>query len=193
MIDYAKAFDCVDHNKLWKILQEMGIPGRLICYWKICAPVKKQQLEPDTGQQTHSKLGKEYVKATYCHSAYLTYTQSTSWEMLGWMKHKLESRLPGEIPITLDMQMTPLYGRKQRETKEPFDESERRDWKSGLKLNIQKTNIMASAPITSWQIDGETVETGTDFIFWAPKSLQMVSAAMKLKVACSLEEKLWPT
>ena len=65
--------------------------------------------------------------------------------------------------------------------------------KAGLKLNIQKTKIMASGPITSWHIGGETVETVTDFIFWAPKSLQMVTAAMKLKDACSLEEKLWPT
>ena len=62
--------------------------------------------------------------------------------------------------------------------------------KSGLKLNIQKIKIMASSPITSWQIDGETIETVADFIFWAPKSLQMVTAAMKLKDACSLEEKL---
>ena len=68
--------------------------------------------------------------------------------------------------------------------------------KVGLKLNIQKTKIMASGPITSWRIDGETVETMTDFILGgggAPKSLQMVTAAMKLKEACSLEEKLWPT
>ena len=65
--------------------------------------------------------------------------------------------------------------------------------KAGLKLNIQKTKIMASNPITSWQIDGETMETVTYFIFLAPKSLQMVTAAMKLKDTCSLEEKLWPT
>ena len=65
--------------------------------------------------------------------------------------------------------------------------------KVSLKLNIQKTKIMASSPIVSWQIDGETVETVTDVMFWAPKSLQMVTAAMKLKDACSLEEKLWPT
>ena len=63
--------------------------------------------------------------------------------------------------------------------------------KVGLKLNIQKTKIMVSGPITSWEIDGETVETVSDFIFWVPKSLQMVTAAMKLKDACSLEEKLW--
>ena len=74
--------------------------------------VKKQQLEPDMEQQTGSKLGKEYVKAVYCHPAYLTYMQSTSCKILGWMKHKLESRLPGEISVTSDMQMTPPYGRK---------------------------------------------------------------------------------
>ena len=72
--------------------------------------VKKQQLELDMEKQTGSKLGKEYVKVAYCHSAYLTYMQSTSCEMLGWMKHKLESRFPGEISITSDMQMTlPLW------------------------------------------------------------------------------------
>ena len=65
--------------------------------------------------------------------------------------------------------------------------------KVGLKLNIQKTKIMASGPITSWEIDGETVETVSDFIFWAPKSLQMATAAMKLKHAYSLQGKLWPT
>ena len=65
--------------------------------------------------------------------------------------------------------------------------------KVGFKLNIQKTKIMASGSITSWEIDGETVETVADFIFWAPKSLQMVNAAMKLKDAYFLEEKLWPT
>ena len=74
-------------------------------------------------------------------------------------------------------------------TKEPLDESE----KVGLKLNIRETKIMPSGPITSRQIDGETIKTVTDYIFWAPKSLQMVTAAMRLKDACSLEEKLWPT
>ena len=73
---------------------------------------KKQQLEPDMEQQTGSKLGKEYVKAVYCHSAYLNYKQSTSCEILDWMKHKLESRLLGEISITSDMQMTPPLRQK---------------------------------------------------------------------------------
>ena len=74
--------------------------------------VKKQQLELDIKQQTGSKLGKEYVKAAYCQPAYLTYMQSC--EMLGWMKHKLESRLPGEVSITSDMQMTPPLGQKAK-------------------------------------------------------------------------------
>ena len=73
--------------------------------------VKKQQLELDMEQWTDSKLGKEYVKVVYCHPAYLTSMQSTSCKMLGWMKHKLESRLMGKITITSDMQMTPPYGR----------------------------------------------------------------------------------
>ena len=69
---------------------------------------KKQQFEPDMKQQTGSKLGKGYVKAVHCHPAYLTYLQSISCEMPGWMNHKLESRLPGEISTTSDMQMVPL-------------------------------------------------------------------------------------
>ena len=105
-IDYANAFDYVDHNKLWKILQEMGIPDHLTCLLRNMQ-VRKQQLKLDMEQQTGSKSGKKYIKAVYCHPAYLTYMQSTSREMLGWMKHKLESRLPGEISITSDIQMTP--------------------------------------------------------------------------------------
>ena len=88
--------------------------------------VKKQQLELDMEQQTGSKSRKEYVKAVYCHPAYLTSMQSTSCKMPGWMKHKLESRLPGEISITSDMQMTPSYVRNRR-TKEPLDENESRE------------------------------------------------------------------
>ena len=74
--------------------------------------VRKQQLELDMEQQTGSELGKEYIKAVYCHPAYLTYMQSTSCEMLGWKNHKLESRLPGEISITSAMQMTPPLWQK---------------------------------------------------------------------------------
>ena len=110
----AKAFDCVDHNKLWKILKEMGIHTTLPASWEIWMQVKKQQLELDMEQQTGSKSGTENIKAVYCHLAYLTYMESTSCEMLGWKKYKLESRLPGEISIISDMQMTPPLWQKAK-------------------------------------------------------------------------------
>ena len=88
---------------------------------------------------------------------------------------------------------TTLMAESEEELKSLLMKVKEESEKVGLKLNIQKTKIMESGPITSWQIDGETVETVTDFIFGAPKSLQMVTAAMKLKDTCSLEEKLWPT
>ena len=84
-------------------------------FWEICMQVKKQRLELDMEQQPGSKLGKEYVKAVCCHPAYLTHMQSTSSEMLGWMKHKLESRLPGDLSITLDMQITtPIWQKAKK-------------------------------------------------------------------------------
>ena len=88
---------------------------------------------------------------------------------------------------------TTLMAESEEELKSPLMKVKEESEKVGLKLNIQKTKIMASSPITSWEIDGETVETVSDFIFWAPKSLQMVNAAMKLKDAYSLEGKLRPT
>ena len=88
-IDYAKAFDCVDHSKLWKILNDMGIPDHLTCLLRNLYAGQEATVE----QQTGSKLGKEYVMAVYCHPAYLTYVHSISCKMLGRMKHKLESRL----------------------------------------------------------------------------------------------------
>ena len=106
-----KAFDCVDHNQLWKILKEMGIPDHLTCLLRNL--YAGQEATVRTGH-TGSKLGKEYVGAVYCHPAYLTYMQSTSCKMLGWMKHKLASRLPGEISITLDMQTSPLWQKAKK-------------------------------------------------------------------------------
>ena len=111
-VDYAKSFDCVDHNKLWKILKEMGIPDHLTCLLRNLYVGQEAKLELDMEQQTGSKEEKEYVKAVYCNLAYLTYMQSISWETLGWKKHKVESRLPGEISITSAMQMTPPLWQK---------------------------------------------------------------------------------
>ena len=111
--------------------------------------VKMQQLQLDREQPTGSKLGKEYVKAVYCHPVYLTYMQSTSHKMPGCLNHKLESRLLGEISITSDMQMTPpLWQELKSLLMKVKEESE----KAGLKFNIQKAKIMASCPIRSDQI-----------------------------------------
>ena len=103
--------------------------------------VKKQQLELVMEQQTGSKLGKEYVKAVYCHPAYLTYMQNTSCKMLDWMKHKLESRLLKEISITSVMQMTTLMAESEEELKRLLMKVKEESEKVILKLNIQKTKM----------------------------------------------------
>ena len=154
--------------------------------------VKKQQLELDMKQQTGSKSGKGYIKAVYCYPAYLTYMQSTPWENAGLDEAQAGIRIVGRNIDNLRYADDTTLMAESEELKSHLKVKEENE-KVGLKFNIQKTKIMASGPIISWQIDGETVETVTDFIFWAPKSLQMVTAAMKLKDACSLEEKLWPT
>ena len=120
-------------------------------------------------KQTGSKLEKEYVKAVYCHHAYLTYMQSTSWEMLGWKKHKLESRVLGEISITSDPDDTTLMAESEEELKSLLMKVKEESEKVGLKLSIQKAKIMASGPITSLEIDGETVDTVSDFILGGSK------------------------
>ena len=156
--------------------------------------VRKQQLELDMEQQTGSKSRKEYVKAVYHHPDYLTYMQSTSWEMLGWIKHKLESNIARRNINNLRYaDDTTLMAESEEELKSVLKKVKEESEKVSLKFNIQKTKIMAYGPITSWQIDGETVETVSDFILGAPKSLQMATAAMKLKDAYSLEGKLWQT
>ena len=103
--------------------------------WEICMQVKKQQLELDMEQQTGSKSGKEYIKAVYCHSAYLTYMQSTSWEMLDWLKHKLESRLPGDINNLRYAGDTTLMAESE-ELKSLLMKVKEESEKVGLKLNI---------------------------------------------------------
>ena len=118
-------------------------------------------------QQTGSKLGKENIKAVYCHPAYLTYMQSTSWETLGWKKHKLESRLPGEISNLRYVYDTTLMAESEEELKSLLMKEE--EWKSWLKGQQAKNEITAFSPMTSRQIDGETLETMRGFIFGGSK------------------------
>ena len=166
---------------------EMGIPYHLTCLLRNLYAGQEAKVRTGHGTTDWFQIG----KGVYCHPAYLTYMQSTSWEMLGWKKHKLESRLPGQIAITW---WHHPYGRKWRGTKKPLDESERGEWKSWLRVQhsenedhgIWSHHFMGNR----WGNSGNSVR----LYFWgAPKSLQMVTAAMKLKDAYSLEGKLWPT
>ena len=113
-IDYAKAFDCVDHNKPWNILQKMGIPYHLTCLLRNLYAGQEATVRTGHGTTDWFQTGKEYDKAVYCLPTCLTYMQSTSCEMLGWMKHKLESSLLGEISITSDKQITPPLWQKMK-------------------------------------------------------------------------------
>ena len=139
--------------------------------------VKREELEPYMEQQTGSKLEKEYVKAEYCHPAYWTSVQSTSMQntRLGESQAAIKTagRNINNLRYTDDTTL-------MAESEEPLDEGERGEWKTGLKFSIQKTKIMASSPITSWQIDGEKWKQWQILFSWVPESLRMVTAAMKL-------------
>ena len=155
--------------------------------------VKKQQLEQDMEQQTGSKLGIEYVKALYCHPAYLTYAEYIMWDARldeAQIGIKIAGRNINNLRYVDD---TTLMAESKEELKSLLMKMKEESEKAGLKLNIQKAKITASGPIPSWQIVGETVETVRDFLSGALTSLQMVTSTMKLKEAYPLEEKLWPT
>ena len=126
--------------------------------------VKKQQLKLDMEKQTGSKLGKECTKAVYCHPVYWNYMQSISCKILGWKKDKLESRLWRNMNNLRYADDTTFMAESEEELKSLLMKVKEENEKVGLKLNIQKTKIMASSPITLWQIDGETMETVRDFI-----------------------------
>ena len=136
-------------------------------------------------------MGKKYVKAVYCHPAYLTYMQSTSWEMPGWVTHKLEIKIPGRnINDLRYADNTTLMAESKERLMSPLMKVKGESEKAGIKVNIQTTKILSSSHITSRQIDGKQWKQWLSLFFWASKPLQMVIAAMKLKDACSLEEKL---
>ena len=117
----------------------MGIPDHITCLLRNLYTGQKQQLEPDIKQHTVSKLGKEYIKAVYCHPAYLTYMKSTSCEMPGWRNHKLESRLPAETSNNLGYaDDTTLMAESEEELKSLLPRVKQESEKAGLKLNIQR-------------------------------------------------------
>ena len=150
-----------------KILKEMSIPGHLPSLLQNLYAGQEATVRTRHGTTDWFQTGKGVHQAVCCHPAYLTYMQRTSCEILGWVKHKLESRLLGEISITSDVQMTPAES--EEELKSLLMRVKEEHEKAGLKLNIKKPKFMGSGPITLWQIDGETVETVSDFIFGGSK------------------------
>ena len=148
----------------------MGISDHLTCLLRNLFAGQEATVRTGHGRTDGSKLGNQCVKAVCCHPAYLTYMQSMSCEILGWMKHKLELRLLGENINNLRYaDDTTLMAESEEELKSLLMKVKEESEKGGIKLNIQKTKIMACGPIISWQIDGETKETVTDFTFWVSR------------------------
>ena len=150
-------------------------------------------------QQTGSKLGKEYVKAVDCHPTYLTYMQSTSYEMVYMNRYSLDEAQAGikiagrNISNLRYADDITLMAESKEELKSLLMKVKEESEKAGLKLNIQKTKIIVSGPITPWQIDGETVEIVTDFILGGSKITADGDCSHEIKRRLLLEEKLWPT
>ena len=164
----------------------MGIPDHLTRLLRNCMQVKKQQLEPDMEKWTGSKLEKEYIKAVYCHPAYLTYMQNSSCEMPGWMKLKLESRLLGEISTTSNM---PIMSESEEKLKSLLIRLKEERGTAGLKVNFIK--LISWQPVLYFMANRWGRSGNSDILFyWAQKSPWTVIAAMKLKDPCSLEGRL---
>ena len=179
-IKYTKAFDCIDHNKLWKIQKEIEIPDHLTCLLRNLYADHEATVRTGHGTTDWFKIGK--IKAIYCHPVSLTYMQSTSCKMPGWMNPKLESRLLGEISITSDNAAdTTVMAESEEKLKSLLMRMREEREKSGLKLNTQKTKIMASGPITSWQKEAGKVETVTDFIFLGSKIIADCDCSHEIK------------
>ena len=188
-MDYAKVF-AVDH-KLWKILKEMGIPDHFACLLRNL--YAGQEATVRIGHETTDwfQIGKGVrqgcILSPCLFSLYTEYIMRNTGLEETQAGIKIAGRNINNLRYADD---TTLMAESEEERKSLLMKVKVESEKVGLKLNIQKMKIMASGPITSWEIDGETVETVSDCIFWAPKSLQMVTAAMKLKDTYSLEGKL---
>ena len=189
-IDYAKAFDCVDHKKLWKILKEMGIPDHLTCLLRNLYAGQKAIVRTGYGTTDWFQIGngvRQGCMLSPClFNLYAEYIMRNAGLEEAQAGIKIAGRNVSNLRYADD---TTLMAESEEELKSLLMKVKVESEKVGLKLTIQETKIMASGPITSWEIDGETVETVSDFIFWTRKLLKMVIAAMKLKDVYSLEGK----
>ena len=190
-IDYAKAFECVDHNKLWKIFQEMGIPDHLTSLLRNLYAGQEATVRTGHGTTDWFQKGQgvcqDCILSPCLFNLYAEYIMRNAGLEEAQTGIKIAGRNLNNLRYADD---TTLKAESEEELKSLLMKVKEESKNVGLKLNIQKTKIMASGPITSWQIDRETVETVADFMLRPPKSLQMVTVAMKLKDAYSLEEKL---
>ena len=163
-IDYVKAFDYVDHNKLWKLLKEMGIPHHLNCLLRRLYAGQEATVRTRHGTTDWFQIGKGVCQG--CVLSSCEYIMQNAWLDEAQAGIKTASRNVNNLRYVDD---TTLMAESEEELKRLLMKVKKESEKVGLKLNIQKTKIMASGPITSWQIDGETVETVADFIFLVPK------------------------
>ena len=187
----SPAVDCVDHNKLWEILKEMGIPAHLTCLLRNLYAGQEATVRTGHGTTDWFQIGKGVRQACILSpclfNLYAEYIMKNAGMDEAQAGIKIARRNTNNLRCADD---TILMAESEEELKSLLMKVKVESEKADLKLNIQKTKIMASGPITSWQIGGKTMETVTDYFWGAPKSLQMVTAAMKLKDTCSLEEKL---
>ena len=190
-IDYAKAFDCVDHNKLWKILQDMGIPDYLTCLLRNLYAGQEATVRTGHEKTDWFQIGKGICQGCIFSPYLFTLYAENIMRNAGLNEAQPGIKIAGrEINNFRYADDTIFMVESKEDLKSLLMKMTEESEKVGLKLNIQKTKIMASCPFTSWQKDGETVETIRDIILGAPISLQMVTAAMKLKSTYSLEGKL---
>ena len=193
-IDYAKAFDCVDHNRLWKILKEMGKPDHLTCLLRNLYARQEATVRTGHGTTDWFQIGKGVCQGSILSPCLFNLYAEHIMRNAGLDEAQAGLRIARRNIYNLRYaDDTTLMAESEEELKSLLMKVKEESEKVGLKFNIQKTKIMASGPIISWQKDGETMEKVRDFIFLVSKSLQMVTAAMKLKDTCSSEEKLWPT
>ena len=181
----------MDHNKLWEILQEMGIPDYLTCLLRNLYAGQEATVRTGHGTTDWFQIGKGACQG--CILSPCLFNLHTEYIMRNARLDEAQAgiKIAGRNVNNLrHVDDTSLMAESKEELKSLLMKVKEESEKAGLKLNIQKTKIMASGPIPSWQIDRETMETVTDFIFFGSKSLQMVIAAMKLKDTYFLEEKL---
>ena len=185
-IYYAKAFDCVDHNKLWKILKEMGIPNHLTYLLRNLYAGQEATVRTGHGTTDWFQIGKGIcqgcILSPCLFNLYAEYIMRKAGLEEAQSGIKIARRNINNLRYADD---TTLMAESE-ELKSLLMKVKEESKKVGLKLNIQKTKIMASGPITSWKFDGETVETVTDYFFWTPKSLQIVTSVINEIKRCLL-------